>query len=171
MYLRTSPGGRPAPAAECDNAHASFPAAIVYHLTLVTAQFALIIAIALHAHPDRLHPVAVVLAVVGCLLGIWTLIFNRPGNFNIRPAVKETAQLIVHGPYRFMRHPMYTSLIALMAGCALNGWPDAVAAYCLAALIVVLVLKMDEEEKLLKQRFPEYPVYMQRTARLLPGIL
>ena len=144
---------------------------IVYHAILVAAQFALIVAIAWHAHVERVHPVAVMLFVVGCLLGLWTLVFNRPGNFNIRPAIKETAQLIVHGPYRFMRHPMYTALILAMAGCALNGWPDTVAVWCLGALIVVLVLKMDEEEKLLKQRFPEYTVYMQRTARLLPGIL
>lgn len=141
------------------------------HSALVIAQFALIAAIALNARMAHPLPVPVGLMAIGLALGLWALAYNRPGNFNIRPRVKEGARLIVTGPYRFMRHPMYSALILACAGLALNGWPDATGAWSFGALLPVLAAKMGVEERLMAARFPEYRLYATRTARLFPGIL
>lgn len=140
-------------------------------VALVGAQLALIAVIALNAGWSALSAVPVGLAAGGALLGLWTLAHNRPGNFNIRPAVREGARLIVSGPYRHLRHPMYASLLLVMGGMAANAWPRPAAAIALAALVVVLAAKMAMEERALARRFPDYPPYAARTARLIPGLL
>ena len=93
-----------------------------------------------------------VLCVAGALLGVVVLFYNRPGNFSIYPEVREGAALITKGPYRWMRHPMYTALIMMMIGVSgYNGhWINQVAAFILIAIVFT---KASREEKLLPQIF------------------
>lgn len=141
---------------------------------LVALQFALFGALALAAvlaGADRAVPVhAWVLALAGVALGAWAVACNRPGNFNIRPEPRAGGQLIVRGPYRWIRHPMYTAVIALAAACAsvigaAAGW------LAVAALAAVLVAKASVEERALLVAHPGYAVYRARTKRFLPGIV
>lgn len=141
------------------------------HAALVTAQFTLIAVIAFFGRLSQPLPVPVGLMAAGFVMGLWAIAHNRPGNFNIRPRVRDDAKLITTGPYRLMRHPMYTALIVACAGMALNGWSDPVGALAFAGLVLVLAIKMGVEEKLLAQHFADYRAYAQRTARLFPGIL
>ncbi len=100
--------------------------------------------------------------VGGTGLGLVTLFHNRIGNFNVYPELREQALLITSGPYRWMRHPMYVALVIMMAGIALyNGhWINAVG---VAAVVLAVVLKARREEVYLRQRFPEYAAYAERT--------
>ena len=70
-------------------------------------------------------PAALVPLALSALLGVWTLAWNRPGNFNIRPEPKAGGQLVTGGPYRLMRHPMYTAvlLFAVPASPLAQPWP------------------------------------------------
>lgn len=141
---------------------------------LVALQFALIAALAVLALPaflrGRVPAGAWVLAVAGALLGLWAVACNRPGNFNIRPTPREGGQLVQQGPYRWIRHPMYTAVIACGLACAwagssLWGWP------CVAALVAVLATKASFEERWMLAEHPGYAAYRTRTRRFLPGIL
>ena len=111
-----------------------------------------------------------VLCLAGAVLGAYTLWYNRLGNFNIYPQVKNSARLIVSGPYRFIRHPMYTSLLLAMLGLVLyNGaWVNTVA---LAVLAVVLTVKAIHEERFLCERFTGYSEYMNSTRRFVPFLI
>ena len=60
-------------------------------------------------------------AAAGALLGLWALSCNRPGNFNIRPTPRAGGQLVQQGPYRWIRHPMYTAVMACGLACAWAG--------------------------------------------------
>lgn len=141
---------------------------------LVAAQFALIAVLAWRAAMPFLQGSAPwpawALAVAGAVLGLWTLAHNRPGNFNIRPAPREGGQLVHTGPYRWIRHPMYSAVITLGAACA---WAagSAWAWLAAAALVAVLAVKAHFEERWMQQQHPGYAEYRARTRRFLPFIV
>ena len=110
------------------------------------------------------------LCTAGALLGVVVLFFNRPGNFSIYPEIREGASLITVGPYRWVRHPMYTALMLMMIGVA--GYNGRAANYTAASVLVVIVVtKALREEILLPQVFPEYPAYALSTKRFIPRVL
>jgi protein-S-isoprenylcysteine O-methyltransferase Ste14 len=102
-------------------------------------------------------------------LGAWTLLHNRPGNFGIFPEPRTNARLVTTGPYALARHPMYLAVLLFAAGFAL-GWQRMPNVLALAVLAAVLHAKASREERLLRQRFPEYADYAARTARIIPGL-
>lgn len=109
-----------------------------------------------------------VLWLAGLLLGLWAVASNRPGNFNIRPAPKAGGRLVQHGPYRWVRHPMYSALLLLAAGCALA----TLSAWGLwLALLAVLRIKAALEEAWMTRAHPDYAGYRARTRRFLPWLL
>lgn len=108
------------------------------------------------------------LAASGCL-ALWALAANKPGNFNIRPTPRSGGALITSGPYRWIRHPMYTSVLLAAAAAA---WKSCGAADVLLwlALFGVLLAKAGIEERALLRRFPDYQGYRQRTTRFVPWL-
>ena len=141
---------------------------------LVATQLALIATLAVLALPPFLQGRAPLgawgLAVASALLGLWALAHNRPGNFNIRPMPREGGRLVCTGPYRWIRHPMYTAVIACGAACAWaagSGWGWLAA----AALAVVLAVKAVLEERWMLQWHPGYPAYCKGTRRFLPLVV
>ena len=80
---------------------------------LVALQFGLLFVLAALAAGNVLEgniPVgALMMAGTSVALIAWAIIHNRPGNFNIRPTPKVRGVLVTTGPYRWIRHPMYTS--------------------------------------------------------------
>ena len=141
---------------------------------LVALQFALIAALAMLAWPvfrqGQVPAGAWVVAAAGVLLGLWALSCNRPGNFNIRPTPHPGGHLVQQGPYHWIRHPMYTAVLACGLACAwaaatLWGWLG------LAALAAVLATKATFEERWMLVQHPDYAAYRARTRRFLPGIV
>lgn len=122
----------------------------------------------------------------GVALGAAALRANRPGNFNIRPEPHASGQLVQAGPYRRIRHPMYSAVLLVGLGAALlaaaapaTGFVTGFAAPAalpwaalatLAALAVVLALKAGVEEKALSRRYPAYAAYVASTSRFVPGL-
>jgi protein-S-isoprenylcysteine O-methyltransferase Ste14 len=85
--------------------------------------------------------------------------------------VKQDHQLICDGPYRFVRHPIYTGLLAAFLGTALinNHW---------AGILAVLIAfgsfwrKLRLEEHFMRETFgPAYEEYRRKTAALIPFLL
>ena len=140
---------------------------------LVSAQFALILGLgmlAAKAVAKGLAPLgAWWVAVAGVMVGLWSLVHNRPGNFNIRPAPRDDGQLVQTGPYRWIRHPMYTAVIAVGLACAWTG-ASVLGWAALSLLVVVLAVKANFEERWLRKAHPGYAAYCQQTRRFLPGI-
>lgn len=141
---------------------------------LVLLQFLLIIALAMLATPAFLRldaPAAAwALAAGGVLVGLWALSCNRPGNFNIRPDPRPGGHLVDRGPYQWIRHPMYTAVIACGIACAVAigttwGWLGA------GALVLVLVVKATIEERAMVIAHPDYQAYRLRTTRFVPWLI
>jgi len=136
---------------------------------LVAAQFALIGWLVWPFTPQAWSLPA--LALLGCavVLGLWTLFHNRPGNFNIRPEPKVSAQLVTGGPYRYMRNPMYSALL-LFAAAEVLAYRDPWKIVCWMALALVLLAKVLLEERALRALFPTYAAYARRVRRFIPGV-
>jgi protein-S-isoprenylcysteine O-methyltransferase Ste14 len=135
---------------------------------LVAAQFAgMLLACLPFAAQQYGSPWPLLLCMSGAGLGIATLAFNRIGNFNILPEIKSGARLITSGPYRYMRHPMYTALVLMMAGIAL--YNAYIVNYLGVLLVAVAVfLKAGREERYLQTAFSQYAAYALNTKRFLP---
>jgi protein-S-isoprenylcysteine O-methyltransferase Ste14 len=77
--------------------------------------------------------------------------------------------LIRSGPYRWVRHPIYTGATVAIIGSGVAG--GELRGLVGALLILAgLVIKLFAEEARMRDTFPEYADYCRRTARLIPGV-
>lgn len=109
------------------------------------------------------------LEVAGIALGLWALLAMRLANVHILPDVRANAQLIQRGPYRFIRHPMYSALLLTTLPLILDSF-SWVRLLLWLVLLSNLLIKLRYEERLLTAHYPDYPIYQQQTKRLLPFI-
>lgn len=99
------------------------------------------------------------------VLGVAALNLGRSLTALPTPAARAT--LRTGGLYRFVRHPIYSGLLALVFGGAVAA--RSVVRLALAtALLALLKRKATWEEAMLRQRYPEYDEYARRTPRFVP---
>jgi len=115
------------------------------------------------------HIAWLLLVIFGTICGLITLAYNKVGNFRIYPEPKQNSKLITNGPYRFVRHPMYSSLILMMLGIAgYNGyWLNILGVVC---VLLAVMAKAKMEEDYLTQMFSDYAEYAAKTPRFIPGL-
>ena len=102
----------------------------------------------------------------GLALVVWAvLVFGR--GVTPSPMPSRRAQLQTKGPYRWIRHPMYTGVIMLMAGSAL-GRRSWIAAALWIVLGVLILTKMRWEEQRLVETYPGYGSYREAVPALVP---
>lgn len=118
--------------------------------------------------------VAVVLAVVGISLSVWSIVYmKRKGDGNPLDAfghevAPRTKHLMTSGPYRLSRNPMLTGSFVYYAGVCVLLWTWQ-ALLVFAAVIVIMLVQVHTEEKRLRNDFgDEYEAYCRRTGRFLP---
>ncbi len=96
-------------------------------------------------------------------------ILRLGANLSALPYPKAESTLIETGPYRIVRHPMYSGAIFIAFGWALvvHSWLGIGT-----ALVIFLFfdLKSRREEGWLKEKFPGYAAYQQRVRKLVPLI-
>lgn len=109
-----------------------------------------------------------------CVLGLLVTIWARrtlAGNWSSDVTFKKDHELIRTGPYRFARHPIYTGILIMMLGSAieigmLRGFIG------LAVMFIGFWIKLKQEERLMLQHFPDqYPAYRREVKALIPFIL
>ena len=109
-----------------------------------------------------------VLVLAGGLL-LLTAAFKLSTNITPLPYPKEQATLVETGPYRLVRHPMYSGGIFAAFGYALlvHGWLTIGYA---VILFVFFDIKSRREERWLKERFSDYIAYKKRVHKLIPFV-
>ena len=103
--------------------------------------------------------------LVGTLLGLWPLWYLRH-SFSLEP---EARTLVVAGPYRLARHPIYTVYFLTIFGI----WLRTLSLPFLLALVIwigLVLVRVRYEEQILLAAFPEYEEYRRRVGAFGPKL-
>ena len=107
--------------------------------------------------------------IVGVALAVWAVAIMR-SNANVAPIPKKNGVLITKGPYKIIRHPMYTAQVMAVFPLVIEHDTN----YRVAALIILtltLLYKLHYEEKRLVNHFGlAYSEYKKTSKRVLPFI-
>ena len=109
-----------------------------------------------------------VLCVIGLAFAIWArVVLGR--HWGMPMTLRDKPELVTRGPYAYVRHPIYTGVIAMMIGTTLV-YPVGVL-WC-AVMIPYMIFSARREERDMEQLFPDvYPAYKQRSKMLVPFVL
>lgn len=102
-------------------------------------------------------------------LGLYSLYNMGLDTFSPYPEPKKGSKHIQAGAYKFIRHPMYTSIILLGLMLVLSD-PQFLNTIIYIILLYVLDTKATYEESLLLKLYPTYKDYIQKTSKFLPFI-
>jgi protein-S-isoprenylcysteine O-methyltransferase Ste14 len=121
-------------------------------------------------------PFVYVPVVTGCLLlcaGLALLVWSHRAlgvAFRVSACPTDGHPLVIGGPYRWVRHPIYLSLLLKAVGVALATSNLLVAGVC-AALLVGVFIRIPHEERLLRAAYGGvWDEHVQRTGALFPRI-
>jgi protein-S-isoprenylcysteine O-methyltransferase Ste14 len=137
---------------------------------LVAIQFLCFLLIAVSGRIIAHQPLWLTLEVAGLVLGFWAFYAMGWRNLRTMPLIPEEARLVTDGPYRLIRHPMYTAVLLVVWALII----DDFSLFRLASGLVLTlnqIIKLLYEEHLLMRHFPEYTAYMRTSKRLIPFII
>lgn len=120
-------------------------------------------------HSVALNIIGLDLTVLGLLIAIWArMTLGR--NWSGRVTFKENHELIVRGPYAFVRHPIYTAMLLMFLGTAFAIGTGA-ALLAVPILFLSFWIKYRQEEALMFEHFGDsYRDYMKRVKAIVPLI-
>ena len=118
------------------------------------------------------NPVLSSIGVILCAAGMAFLVWARQHlgrNWSQTVSIKKGHELVTSGPYRYVRHPMYTGGLVACIGSVIVGGGAWI--FLLVILGAIFLWRVGAEDKLMEQQFPnEYPEYKKRTKALIPFI-
>ncbi|MEO8026812.1 MAG: isoprenylcysteine carboxylmethyltransferase family protein [Bryobacteraceae bacterium] len=110
-----------------------------------------------------------VLTALGVGFAIWARVFLG-GNWSATVTVKERHTLVRSGPYRIVRHPIYTGLLLAMLGTAISVGELRALLGWLPVLVGFWYKSRLEESYLLAEFGEQYVVYREHTKSLIPFV-
>jgi protein-S-isoprenylcysteine O-methyltransferase Ste14 len=112
--------------------------------------------------------IGLVMAALGVILVVWPAWQIRRA-ITMLPTPTDQAQLITTGAFRWIRHPIYSGIVSGACGLAIAyaNWGMFVCGIC---LLILFYFKSMYEESRLRERFPTYISYQQKTGRFFPGL-
>jgi protein-S-isoprenylcysteine O-methyltransferase Ste14 len=114
--------------------------------------------------------VALVFVVSGVMLAIWSrVLLGR--NWSSVVQIKRDHELVEAGPYRYIRHPIYTGILLAFIGSAIQVG-DVRGIFAVLIVLISFWRKLRMEERMLGETFgASYAAYRRRTKALVPGVL
>lgn len=137
--------------------------------SLVAIQFACLLAVALSGPIIARAPWFLAGELLALGLAAWAVLTVRLRNINVTPDVRAGSRLVREGPYHFIRHPMYASILLGTLMLVLDA-PSWWRWLIWLVLVLDLVVKLDYEEHLLASHFPAYVAYQETSKRLIPFV-
>jgi protein-S-isoprenylcysteine O-methyltransferase Ste14 len=93
-------------------------------------------------------------------------------NWTAIPALSENHELVTSGPYRYIRHPMYTTFFIVGFGFLFLSANWLIGVIYIGTLLLMYAVRISAEEKMMLDRFGDaYRQYMKTTGRLLPRLI
>ena len=113
-------------------------------------------------------PAVIVLQACAVALMVWARLTFGGRSFHAT-ASPTRGGLVTAGPYRWFRHPIYTSVCLFVWACVV-GHPSWFAVGMASFVTSGGVVRMLAEESLLRRRYPEYADYARKTSRMVPYV-
>ncbi|MGE5279054.1 MAG: methyltransferase family protein [Acidobacteriota bacterium] len=131
---------------------------------MVVAMLGLLATRSLFAH----SPAAVVVQAAAVALMVWARLTFGLRSFHAA-ANPTKGGLVTTGPYRFIRHPIYTAVCLFGWAGVLSNWSAPAAGFGVL-LLAGSIGRMLCEERLVLQMYPEYRQYARSTKRMVPRV-
>ena len=115
-----------------------------------------------------LSPLVIAIQVLALVLGLWARRTFQSNQFSTGAETKD-GHLLLMGPYKFIRHPIYTTVLVLV-------WSSVLVHVSLIAVLVsiimtiITVIRIVTEEQFLRERYPDYGEYSRKTKGVIPFI-
>lgn len=120
-------------------------------------------------HSPWLMGIGLAILMLGLALAVWARVYIGT-NWGMPMSRKDNPDLVTTGPYRTIRHPIYSGIILGMVGTAI-----AVSLFWFIAVVVLgayFIFSAVNEERYMTNLFPAaYPEYKQSTKMLIPFVL
>jgi protein-S-isoprenylcysteine O-methyltransferase Ste14 len=111
-----------------------------------------------------------ILQAAAIAFGIWAVRSVGQNNWSVYPIPNEESSISAKGAYKYVRHPMYTSIIFFFLPMQFRVY-DWFSWIVYSVLVITLVLKIRFEEKQILTKHPEYAEFKKVTKqRLVPFI-
>nr|MBC7613421.1 isoprenylcysteine carboxylmethyltransferase family protein [Pseudopedobacter sp.] len=118
--------------------------------------------------PNFLNYLGLLIAIAGLIILVLALLqLNK--NISPFPTPKANSELVTNGLYSWMRHPIYSGILLFVFGYAIYSQIEF-RFLISVALLFLFYFKSSYEEKLLKEKFPDYTNYQHQTRRFFPFI-
>ncbi len=112
-------------------------------------------------------------AFLGMLALLWFIWIHQTlgHNLSVGLKIKDAQNLVTNGPYRWVRHPMYTAFYVLHVAAFFLTANWFIGVTWIAGLSAIIFLRVRREETMLLNRFGDaYETYMKQTGRFLPRL-
>ncbi len=107
--------------------------------------------------------------IAGAGLGAWAIASMGRRTVRVTPDPKPGGTLAVRGPYRWIRHPMYSAVLTIGGAWSVAA-PDAATLGAASALVLAVATKIVLEERFLSRTYPGWEAMRRRTRRLIPFV-
>jgi protein-S-isoprenylcysteine O-methyltransferase Ste14 len=111
----------------------------------------------------------ITLVLTGCFVNVSGR-FALRHNWANQVTIYRDQTLVRGGIYRYVRHPLYASLIWMFLGCSLIYSHLTALLSVVLVFIPMMVYRARQEERFLLEEFEEYPAYRKRTGMFFPKI-
>lgn len=119
------------------------------------------------AENDFIYFLGMALLAFGVYWAFWAR-HTLGSNWSGRVTIKEDHELVTRGPYRYVRHPIYTGVLFAFLGSAI-ALGHMGGLFALAIMLSIFAYKMGLEEKVLDEHFGDkYADYRKTTRKLIP---
>jgi protein-S-isoprenylcysteine O-methyltransferase Ste14 len=120
----------------------------------------------------------IVLAVLTAALAVgsvWMVVAAARAlgkQWSLAARVVEEHKLVTEGPYRIVRHPIYTGMLGMLLATSFATSFWFAIPFVLLAFIIGTLVRVRSEEKLLRETFgPQFDDYARRVPAFIPGLL
>jgi len=105
-----------------------------------------------------------------CVIGVYWLFSSIGSGITPTSATRQQHKLVTSGPYRWVRHPLYTvgSSMFIAFGMMADNW--FIAALGILTFVLMAIRTPKEEANLIEKFGDEYRQYMKRTGRFFPKL-
>lgn len=117
---------------------------------------------------DVVLALGLIMFLLGLMLAVWARVYLGK-NWGMPMTQKQDPELVTTGPYRYIRHPIYSGILLMALGSTVD-----VNIYWLVVFMVAAVFFIHSavvEERLMLRQFPKiYPSYKNKTKMLVPFV-